>query len=132
MKLTGVLVVPETVTVVGGHSFQSTNLTGLVIKGNCEIKVNAFCNIYSLEFIYVEEGCNPTIGWVAFGYNEALTTAIFPGSIMAIDDDNFASCNKMVIYTTEGSAAQTFATNHFISVNTEDYDEQIKLFSDNY
>ncbi len=131
-NLTGVLVIPETVTVIEGHAFQSTRLTGLVIKSSCEININTFANINSLEFIYVEEGCAPEIGTSAFSYAEALTVAVFPDTMVEIKDETFSACNNMVIYTTSGSYAETYANRNFISVNTESYAEQVENFSKEY
>ena len=131
-NLTGVLVVPETVTVIEGHAFQSTRLTGLVIRSSCEININTFANINTLEFIYVEEGCAPEIGTSAFSYAEALTVAVFPNTMAEIKDETFKACNNMVIYTTPGSYAETYANRNFISVNTESYAEQVDNFSKEY
>lgn len=131
-NMTGVLVIPETVTTIEGHAFQSTRLTGLVIKSSCEININAFANIYSLEFIYVEEGCAPQIGTSAFSYAEALTVAVFPSTMIEIKDETFKACNSMVIYTTPSSFAEDYANRNFISVNTKDYATQVKNFSNIY
>ena len=131
-NMTGVLVIPETVTTIEGHAFQSTRLTGLVIKSSCEININAFANINSLEFIYVEEGCAPQIGTSAFSYAEALTVAVFPSTMIEIKDETFKVCNSMVIYTTPGSFAEDYANRNFISVNTKDYATQVKNFSNIY
>lgn len=131
-NLTGVLVIPETVTVIEGHAFQSTRLTGLVIKSSCEININTFANINSLEFIYIEDGCAPEIGTSAFSYAEALTVAVFPNTMTEIEDETFSACNNMVIYTTAGSYAETYANRNFINVNTESYAEKVKVFSEKY
>lgn len=131
-NLTGVLVIPETVTVIEGHAFQSTRLTGLVIKSSCEININTFANINSLEFVYVEEGCAPEIGISAFSYAEALTVAVFPNTMVEIEDETFSACNNMVIYTPQGSYAEIYANRNFISVNTESYAEQVESFSKEY
>lgn len=131
-NLTGVLVIPETVTVIDGHAFQSTRLTGLVIKSSCEIGVNTFANIDSLEFIYVEEGCAPKIGISAFCYAEALTVAVFPKTIVNIKDETFNACNSMVIYTPQGSYAEEYANRNFIGVNTESYTKKVADFEKQY
>ena len=131
-KLTGVLELPKTITTIEGHAFQTTELTGLVISSNCEININAFANIGSLEFIYIKEGCSPKIGTSAFSYAEELTTAIFPNSLNEIKDGTFDVCNNMVIYTTTGSYAESYANRNFINVNTSDYTNQVKKFEELY
>lgn len=131
-NLTGVLVIPETVTVVEGHAFQSTRLTGLVIKSSCDIKINAFANITTLEFIYVEEGCSPVIGTSAFSYAEELSAAVFPNTMVEIKDETFKACNNMVIYTQPGSFSEKYANKNFISVNTKDYEAQKESFINLY
>ena len=131
-NLTGILVIPETVTVIEGHAFQSTRLTGLVIKSSCEININTFANITSLEFIYVEEGCSPSIGISAFSYAEALTVAVFPDSMIEIEDETFKACNNMIIYTTPGAFAEKYGNQNFISVDTASYAEKKDSFTKVY
>lgn len=131
-NLTGVAVIPNTVTVIEGHAFQSTQLTGLVIKSSCEININAFANISTLEFVYVEESCAPKIGTSAFSYAEKLTTAIFPNTMVEIKDETFFACNNMIIFTTSGSFAETYANRNFIKVDTNSYAEMMNKFAEKY
>lgn len=131
-NLTGVLVIPETVTEVGSHAFQGTSLTGLVIKSSCKLNVNAFANIGSLVFIYVEDGCSPQVGKSVFSYAESLETVVFPNSMTEISDETFKACNKMVIYTPSASFAEEYANQNFIRVNSEEYLTQVKNYSEIY
>lgn len=131
-NLTGVLVIPETVTVIEGHAFQVTNFTGLVIQSDCEIGINAFANMDLIEFIYVKEGCTPRIGSSVFGYSDILTTAIFPDTMVEIEDETFVACNSMTIYTPAGSFAEEYANRNFIKVDTAGYNEQVAKYSKIY
>ena len=127
-NLTGIVVIPKTVTEVSGHAFQSTKLTGVVIKGSAKLGVNAFANIGSLEFIYVAESCAPEVGTSVFSYADALTTAVFPSTMIEIKDNTFKGCNSMVIYTPTGSFAEKYANKNFIKVDTDNYAEQVEIF----
>ncbi len=131
-NLTGILVIPETVTEIEGHAFQVTNLTGLVIQSDCEIGINAFANIDALEFMYVKEGTSPKIGTAVFGYAEKFTTAVFPASMTEIKDETFDACNALTIYTPSGSFAEEYANRNFIKVDTAGYKDQVSQFENIY
>lgn len=131
-NLKGVLVIPETVTEIDGHSFQGTSLTGLVIKGSCKVEVNAFSNISSLGFIYIQEGAACTFGTSCFGYATDLKTAIIPSSVQKLKDGDFKGCNDLTIYTTPGSYAETYANNNFINVDTNSYASEVNKYASKY
>lgn len=131
-KLTGVLIIPKTVTEIGRQAFRSTCIKGLVLRSTCEIGNQAFTNTHSLEFVYVEEGYAPEVGTWAFSHAEALSTVIFPDTMVEIEDEAFKGCNNMVIYTNPGSTAEAYANRNFINVNTEAYAEQVEYFSKVY
>ena len=131
-NLTGVLVIPESVTMIDGHAFQVTDITGLVIQSDCDIEINAFANIDLLEFIYVKDGCAPRIGSSVFGYSDILTTAVFPDEMIEIEDETFDTCNRMIIYTPAGSFAEDYANRNFIKVDTAGYNEQVAKYSKVY
>lgn len=131
-NLTGVLILPETVTEVDGHAFQSTGLTGLVIQSSCKLNVNAFANITSLEFIYIAEGCAPVIGTSVFSYAEALTRVVVPSDVYSIKDGTFSACNTAVFYTPEGSVAEEYAKSNFIRSDTANYEKMSQEFAKSY
>ena len=131
--LTGVLVIPETVTEIGQHAFFATSLTGIVIKGSCEIGPDSFRSILPLEFIYIEESCAPSINFRAFADNPALTKAILPETMGEFKEDVFKGCNQLVICTPQSSSyVAGYANSNFIAVDTDSYAEQAKHFSEMY
>lgn len=132
VKLTGTVIIPEHVKIIEGHAFQRANITGLVIKSSCDIDINAFANMYNLEFIYVKDGCAPKIGTACFGYSNALKTAVFPASMQNIKDGTFDNCTQMTIYTPNGSYSQKYADRNFIWCNTEEYKDMDARFKELY
>ncbi len=128
-NLSGVLILPDTLEEIDSHAFQSTSLTGIVIKSNCDIKLNSLANITSLEFIYVKENANPQIAKSTIAYSDALEVAILPESMTNIADDNFKGCNSMKIITTSGSYAEEYATRNFIISETDTYKQYISEYS---
>ncbi len=125
----GVLVLPSSLTEVGGHAFAYSGFSGIVIKCNC-VFTCTFEQMHNLQFIYIEEGAKPVLRTRAFGYGEVLTTAIIPSSVTDFKtDDIFKGSNTVTIYTPEGSAAAKYGTTSFISVNTKDYDAMVAQYS---
>lgn len=131
-NLSGILIIPETVTQIEGHAFQSTRITGIVIKSSCEIDINAFANISSLEFIYVTKDCSPKIERSVFSYAEALTTVILPETVIEIEDETFDGCNSAVFYTPDSSFSYKYAMRNFIQVDADSYDAKVTEFSGIY
>lgn len=131
-NLRGVIVLPESMVEVGGHAFQSTGITGVVIQSDCELNVNAFANAYEMEFVYVADGCAPAIGTAVFGSNKSLNVAVFPEDMYQIKDETFNACNALVIYAPAGSYAEKYAKNNFIQTDTDGYAEQVEYFAEIY
>lgn len=125
----GVLVLPSSLTEVGMSAFSYSGFSGVVIKCNCAFSC-AFENMPNLQFVYIVEGATPILRTRAFGYGEALTTAIIPASVTDFKtDDIFKGSNIVTIYTPDGSAAAKYGTNSFISVNTQDYEAMVEQYS---
>lgn len=131
-NLSGVLVFPEALEEIGGHAFQSTSLTGIVIKSSCDIKLNSLANITPLEFIYVKEDTNPKIESATIAYSDKLETVIFPKSMINVDYNNFKGCNTMKIITTPGSYAEDYAKRNFIICETDTYEKYMTEYSELY
>lgn len=132
-KLTGVLILPEELEEVGSHAFQTTAITGLVIQSDCTIKLNAFANLSSLEFIYIKEGCAPSIPKKStFSYGKVLKVCIIPSSVKTIADETFDACNYMTIITPAGSYAEDYARRNFIVCDTDTYSQYVEEYSSKY
>ncbi len=127
-NLSGIVLLPETMTEMEGHVFQSTKITGVLVQSSCTVGINAFANIPTLKYFYVKDGCAPKIGISVFGYSESLEIVIFPSTVIDIEAQTFEGCNKATIYTPAGSYAEEYAKNNFISVNTERYAEEAEAY----
>ena len=131
-NLSGVLILPDTLTEVDGHAFQSTHLTGLVIQSDCKLDVNAFANISELEFVYIAKGAAPVFGTSVIGYSSDLKVLVIPDTVNSIKDGNFKASNQMTVYTPAGSTGEQFANNNFFSCNTKDYESINAEYAEKY
>lgn len=84
------IVLPSTIQKIGANAFNSSGLTSIVIPDGCEeIGADCFTSCKNLKDIYV------------------------PASVYDIGDDAFYTFNDaMVIHTSRGSAADSFAKEH--------------------
>lgn len=131
-KLKGVLVLPPTLEEVDDHAFQSTDLSGLVIQSDCVLGVNAFANIYGLEFVYVSKGCSPEIGWAVFGPTDSLKDVVLPKEVSRIEDATFDGCNEMVMFAPSGSYAEKYGRKNFIRVDSPRYEQMADYYKSVY
>lgn len=125
-KLTGVLVIPKSVKRIGGHAFQVSGVTGVVILGDCYVDVCALCNLWELEFVYVADGCSPHFSWASidcYNFNDRIVDVILPDTSLVIGRDNFSDSKYVRFYTPAGSNAAKFANDNFIECNTSDYSD---------
>lgn len=134
-KLTGVVVFPNSVKQIGCYAFQRSGVSGIVILGDCKVKINALCNMYNLKFVYVAEGCSPHFSNASincYDFNYITVNAIFPDTGLVIGDLNFTHSNCVRFYTPEGSNAAKFANKNFIECNTKDYDDKAAEYAAKY
>lgn len=125
----GVVVLPKSLSDVGHFAFAYSNFSGVVIKCTCEFHF-AFSTMPKLQFVYIESGAAPKLSDMAFAYDENLTTLIVPSSVTVLNKDNiFEGKSIVTIYTPEGSAAALYGSNHFMAVNTKDYDAMVDQYS---
>ena len=125
----GVVVLPKSLTAVGASAFAYSKFSGVVIKCSCELKFT-FSSMPILQFVYIESGAAPKLSNMAFAYDEKLTTLIIPASVTVLNKDNiFEGKSIVTIYTPEGSAAALYGNNHFMSVNSKDYEKMVEQYS---
>ena len=123
-NLTGVLVIPKSVKTIGGHAFQVSGVTGVVILGDCYVDLNALCNLFELEFVYVADGCSPHFSNASincYNFNDRIVNVILPDTNIVFDKRNFTDSKYVRFYTPAGSKAAEFANDNFIECNTSDY-----------
>ncbi len=89
------IVLPDSITKIGNHAFDSTNIKELVIPDS------------------VEE-----IEHYAFWLCEDLTKITIPDSVGIIGDVAFGRCDNVTIYTPSGSYAEAYALENNIPVET--------------
>ena len=96
-KLTGDLVIPDTVTTIIERSYYNCNqLTGAIVPSSVESIGNyAFRGCSKLNSIVIHDGLN-SIGMYAFSECSKLTSIELPNSINNIGIYAFASCKKLV------------------------------------
>lgn len=86
----GDVVIPEGVTVICAHTFQSTNITGVVFPKSLRcIETQAFSMCKQLRRVDFAEGL-VSIGWSAF-YLCAIEKLILPKTLRVIEKEAFAS-----------------------------------------
>lgn len=117
-----VLNLPASLEYMGQIAFHGASYQGVVI--NSSVKdggENVFSNS-KLTFVYIREGAAPELGYWAFSRLSSLQIAIIPASVVSIGDKAFCDCPNLKIITPAGSAAEAFAREHFIPVETDTYE----------
>lgn len=115
-KITSLLI-PASVTNIknyafsGGSEFTSINIPGSVTS----IGKSAFSGCDGLTSITIPDSVT-SIGDYAFSACTGLTSINIPDSVTSIGKDAFAGCENLVILTSEGSYADTYAKENNIPV----------------
>lgn len=126
--VSGTLVIPESVEVIGDYAFDYTNLSGLIIQSSCEIGQNAFKNCKNMNFVYIKDGCDISLSKEIFAENKALNIVVIPASVTSISNSSFKGCNYVKIITPSGSYAEQYAKENFIMYETDTYDEYVAQY----
>ena len=116
------ITLPSGVTRIEAGSFADCkNLTSVSLPASLEsIGSTAFSNCVKLQSISIPSGTG-TIEEQAFASCPVLQKITIPASVATIaGDDVFSGCDILVIYTSCGSAALSYAKNHAISYVTDD------------
>lgn len=111
------IALPDDLTSLPAYTFSGCSaLTEIILpEALTEIETLAFNKCVSLEEITIPDG-TVTIGSGAFRNCTNLTKVVIPASVTEIDSTAFSGCSDVVIYTTEGSAADIYAQENGISV----------------
>ena len=90
------VIIPESVTAIGGFAFSScSNLTSVVIGENVTtIGSYAFYYCSNLTNVIIPKGVT-AIGYAAFSNCQNLTNVIIPESVTAIGDSAFLNCQNL-------------------------------------
>ncbi|MBQ7850500.1 MAG: leucine-rich repeat domain-containing protein [Clostridia bacterium] len=121
--LTGVLYLPASVEVLGTNAFTNTSYTGLVINSGYRQSGSDPFTMPELTFVYIREGVSPDIGMWAFQHCSKLEMMIIPASVTSFNQFALRDLAKLKIITPAGSAAEAFAMERFIPVETESYEQ---------
>ena len=97
------VVIPETITTIGGDAFKDcSSLTAIIIPNSVTtIEGGAFMNCYSLTFVAIGKNVK-TIGEGAFECCSALSSITIPNSVTKIEDWAFAGCSALASIIVEG------------------------------
>lgn len=95
-NLTGELVIPNKITIIGEYAFDESNeLTSLILlPGINTISKRAFQHCESLESVVLPSSIT-SIGEVAFGWCSSLKSIILPNSITSIEGYTFNRCEAL-------------------------------------
>lgn len=123
--LTGVIVLPSTLTSLDGSTFNSCDkLLGVVIQSDlCLGEIWEF-ESKSLEFIYIREGAAVSVT-SKYPFHENLRVIVIPASVTNIAAGAFESCNHLTVVTPAGSYAEQYCRDNWIVCNTQDYDKYV-------
>ena len=117
-----VLNLPVSLEYIGQIAFHGSAYKGVVINSSMrDGGENMFSNS-KLTFVYIREGAAPALGYWAFSRLSSLQIAIIPASVTSIGDKAFCDCPNLKIIAPAGSAAEAFAIEHFIPVETDTYE----------
>ena len=127
--LSGILVLPTTLTSKAGYTFSRCDkLTGVIVQSDIPLCDADFGYV---KFVYIREGCEVTIEENPF-QDGTLEVIIIPASVTSISDEAFSKCSKLTIVAPPGSYAERYAKNHFIVCDTEAYERMTKEYDEQY
>lgn len=123
-------------TVFEWGAFDRTGITGVMfLGGKISVAFDTFADS-SLQYCYISEECDFSFAeypykteFGTFHECESLHTLIIPASVTYIPETLLYGCTHATVYTPEGSAAQKYAQEQFLPVNTKDYNSKIAEFS---
>lgn len=96
-NLTGALYLPNQVNMVDDSAFFGATITGLIISSDCTLVYQSFNACNELDFVYIMEGCSPTIGseyGTTFQQTKGnLKTLIIPDTVTKIMNVSFYTYN---------------------------------------
>lgn len=126
-ELSGILEIPPSVKKIGMEAFNSNKFSGIIINSDVKAEDNALC-LPCATFLYIREGANPQLESGTFGIGFNLETAIIPASVTSLPKGLFDYCSKVTIITPAGSAAEAWAKENFIPVDTASYDAYVAQY----
>lgn len=132
--LSGELVFNNDTHIMWG-AFNDSRVTGVkFISGIIEVECSAF-NSAPLRYCYIDEGCDLSFldytsatKYGAFYDCEKMTDIIIPASVDHFPPHTFEGCKSLTVYTPAGSAAEQYAKENFVSVNTVAYESKVSEY----
>ena len=101
--------IPTNVNSLGGHTFEGSGLTSIVIPRNAiAVSAYAFADCADLETVTIENGIT-TIGMQAFANCVKVKSIYLPASIIKVEDDSFLGWTADQTIRTPASYGQTAA-----------------------
>ena len=131
-SLSGILNLPSSLEVVSAYAFSGAHITGLIINSNLEDNdggKGAFSDLKALKFVYIREGCNPTFTYEAFSECPEIEIVIIPASATDIPYYLFEGSERAKIIAPAGSYAASWAMEHFIPLDTENYASYVEEYN---
>ena len=129
--LSGELIFNNDTRIMWG-AFEDTKVTGVkFLSGKIEVECSAFSSA-PLRYCFIDESCDLTFldytsatKYGAFYDCEKMTDIIIPASVDHFPPHTFEGCKALTVYTPLGSAAEQYAKENFVSVNTSTYEMKI-------
>ena len=121
-NLTGILEIPSSVISVGQSAFHSTGFTGIILNSDAKIGGNGALGSPNAKFLFIREGANPRLDAGALNICFGLEKVIVPSSVTSLPKGLLQNSSKATVITPEGSAAEAWAKENFIPVDTASYD----------
>ncbi|MCD8209528.1 MAG: leucine-rich repeat domain-containing protein [Coprobacillus sp.] len=115
-KISGILVIPDSVEYIGSYAFASNfNLTNVVVgSGVTDLQPNAFCYCYNLAYCTILSTQIEIIRSFTFGYCYALKYINIPDGVETIERRAFASCYSLE-YLILPTSLQTIESGAFVN-----------------
>ena len=122
-------------TVIRWGAFDSSGISGVrFMSGNIQVEHNAFGES-AIKFCYIDPACNlqfmDYINETKYGtfYECAnLLELIIPDTVTYMPNSLLNGCLRVTIYTPNGGAAEKYAQEHMMAINTKDYQEKVLTY----
>ena len=120
---------PATLETIGQQICTYSGFGGVVINSDVKINQYAFAFSWDIGFLYIREGASPEIGAMCFDSDSRLELAIIPASVTSIGQGAFNGCTSLKIITPAGSAAEAYAKENWIPVETDTYELYVAQYN---
>ena len=126
--LEDVLVLPRTLQLLDRCAFRFSDIAGVVLQSDCQLRYWTFADCDRLQFCYIRKGYAVTLGEKAFMNARALETVVIPADVTRIDATAFSGCNFLTVYCPAGSYAEKYCLENFIVCDTANYEAMVAYY----